>query len=128
MIKKIIEWFKMRSPKYRYLNLDLNQEAKIRLIKADYDEYNVQFFNPIYKSWWTLPASNAYHGGKWSLLYKGCYGAYDLRKMTSYSVEHARQKFPTLKSIEDYFKSMNREEDRMREDNKRESEKPNVIY
>ena len=127
-MKEIIEFIKRLSPQYRYLNLDLDKEVKLRLIKADYGEYNVQFLNPVYNSWWTLPAGNAYHGGKWSLLYKGSYGAYDLRKMKAQSIQWYKQEFQTFKDVENYFKSMNREYDKMKDYYKKEAEKPNVIY
>ncbi len=127
-MKNVIEFFKRLSPQYRYLNLDLSKEVNLRLIKGDYGNYYVQFLNPIYNSWWTLPSEDAYHGGKWSLLCKGCYGAYDLRKMNGYSMIFVKYRFKTLHDIETYFIGMNREYDRMKDCQREEDEKPNVIY
>lgn len=111
--------------------LDLTQTVKIRFVKCEYGEYEIQFLNPVYDSWWTLPGGYAGIHAKWSFYNKGSYGAYSLERYTVpryRNVEDYRSQFQTLADIQRWFDKMNRDyEDFQRREAIRNAE-PNVIY
>lgn len=116
LIHYVWDWYNSKKIQERRFNLDLSQAVDIRLVINDWFNYNVQFYNPVRKAWWTLPSEGAFIHGLWSFRKKGSYGAYDLSQLQVYAdtddqlakrLREAKNQFKTLKDIQDYFNKAN---------------------
>ena len=123
-------YFRKSNIKYKHETTDLATPVQLRFVKNAYREYVVQFYNPIVKSWWTLPDGYAYVHSHWSLRNKGSYGAYSLEIMevNESSIPSIKAKYKTLVDIQKYFDEINKKHDEVLEKDRIDAAKPKVIY
>lgn len=122
-------YFYMKPPKPKPVNLD--EPAQLRFVKSEYwDEYYVQFFNPAYDQWWTLPELSAGIHEPWSFETRGSYGAYDLNmlKASTSEIPHIKNKYKTLADIEAYMVQLRKKYEGFQESQRKDNSRPNVIY
>jgi len=122
---KIFNIFK----KHTISDFNLKDLCKLRFQKDDYSTYCISFYNPVLKSWWILPKEDVSIHGRWTLLNKGSYGAYDIGILQcEYSeVQHYKNKFKTIGDIKIYFDEMNKKYDEWLDRRKKDNELPSII-
>jgi|ERR1044072_2873557 hypothetical protein len=121
-------WF-MKPAKAKPVNF--TDPAQLRFVKGEYwDSYYVQFFNPAYDQWWTLPELEAGIHAPWSFQSRGSYGAYDLNmlKVSSSEIEDIKRKYTTLADIEDYMVRLRKKYNDFQESERKDRNRPQVIY
>ena len=121
--------FKSRFVKTRP-KIKLTDKVKLRFIKGDYDEYEVQFYNPYKRAWWALSEANNGIHDWWSFKYKGSYGAYNSGtfKTKFDHISYVKLEFQTLSDIQSHFDKSNKDYDQWEAYKKRQQELPKVIY
>jgi len=111
---------------------DADFEIQLRFVKVNgrYDQYEVQFWNPLKGEWWTLPDRDAAIHQPWALERKGSYGAYDLYTMQvpEGSIEFVKMRYKTLGNVQSYFDELNRRFRIYQERQRAEEQKPRIIY
>lgn len=107
----IIFIFKNKDEKKEENTLDLSAPVQLKFIKDEYSRYEVQFFNPVKKSWWTLPGGYSYVHDIWTFKHKGSYGAYSLERLTCdyHEIESMKSQYKTLSDIKNLFDWMNKQ-------------------
>lgn len=122
---------------YFYMTLDkpklinLKEPVQLRFVKGEsWDEYYVQFFNPAYNQWWTLPELSAGIHEPWSFQTRGSYGAYDLNMMKACTNEipYIKNEYKTLADIEAYMVRLREKYNDFQVSERKDRSRPNVIY
>lgn len=117
--------------KNRYNNLNYKDKVRLRFVRTFLGDYVIEFYNPVFRCWWELPAKQgaAIHG-VWKLNQVGSYGAYGLAvlKCEESEIERVKKAYETLEDIKLYFEELEAEYDSWQKYKSIQESKPKVIY
>jgi hypothetical protein len=113
--------------------MDVSDSDPIELqfvkMEDSFDKYEVQFFNPLKKKWWTIPAGYCFLQGPWDLSRKGGYGAYDLEFMSCgrLEIDGIKSKFRTVGDIREYFSGLTKKYEEWKRSKEADDKLPKII-
>ena len=107
-----------------------DQPIKLKFIKDEYNQYSINFFNPIFNEYWLMPDIKAAIYKEWSILEKGSFGAYDLCHICCdhNEIDYYKNKFKTFQDLYNHFNTLNKEYYKWKEHKTKMNNLPSEIY